>query len=746
MLSRNLLACLAFLPTTLGFAQPLSNAWTGDSRLDAKVNELLGKMTIEEKIGQLQQYSSNDELTGPATASDVLAEIRAGRCGSMLNVTGAAYSKKLQTVAVKETRLGIPLLFGYDVIHGFKTVFPINLGQAASWDLEAIENSEHIAATEAGAAGIHWTFSPMVDIARDPRWGRMSEGSGEDVYLGSRIAEARVRGFQGKDLSQTDTVLACAKHFAAYGAAQAGRDYHSTDVSERTLRDIYLPPFKAAVEAGVGSFMAAFNDLNGVPASGNAWLMETVLRKEWGFRGFVVSDWQSVLEMIPHGYAANQTEAAQRGFTAGVDMDMMGNLYTTQLPALLKKGAVTEEQITTAAGRILAAKAKLGLLDDPFRYNDEAREKSVTLTSSHLEAARDLARRSMVLLKNGRDTLPIRKGAKIALIGALADSQVDLLGSWSGRGDKKDVVTIRTGLVNTYGKENVVYAKGAEVESENTTGFAEAVNAAKKADVIVAVLGETREMSGEGHSRTSLGLPGKQAQLLAALHETGKPVAVVLLCGRALALEDVLPLADAWLVAWFPGTMGGPAVADVVVGDYNPSGKLPVTFPRNVGQVPIFYSHKSTGRPQPEGKRVQYRSNYIDAPNSPLFTFGYGLSYTKFSYGNLRVSSDSMKSKGEPLTVTVSVENDGSFDGAETVQLYVRDLYGSVTRPVRELKGFKKIFLKKGERSDVSFTLTPADLSFWRSDMTFGTEPGDFEVYVGTDADASLKGKFSLHE
>ncbi|PTY06350.1 glycosyl hydrolase [Opitutaceae bacterium EW11] len=743
MKSRITPVCLLLLSVIAVFAQSTPEAWTGNARWDVRINDLLGKMTLEEKVGQLVQLSSQDFVTGPATSSDVMAEIRASHAGSMLNVTGAAYSRKLQTVAVKETRLGVPMIFGYDVIHGFRTVFPIPLGQAASFDMQAIEASERISANEATSAGIHWTFSPMVDIARDPRWGRMAEGSGEDTYLGIQIAKARIHGFQGDDLSKNDTMLACAKHFAAYGAAQAGRDYFTTEVSERTMREDYLPPFRACVDAGVGSFMAAFNDLNGLPASANPWLLKTILRQEWGFRGFVVSDWGSVNELKYHGVAATGKDAARVAFNAGVEMDMESKLYYPNLVTLVKEGLVSEESIRVAVGRVLAAKAKLGLLDDPFRYTDEAREKATILSPDNLEAARDLARRTFVLLQNLNGTLPVKKDAKIALVGPLADAAKDQIGCWHGRGDPKDSVTLRAAFAATFG-DRLVYARGCDVRSDDTSGFADAVAAAKKADVVVAVVGESEDMSGEGHSRAELGLPGRQAQLLAELRKTGKPIAALVMCGRALTLESVLPLADSWLVLWHPGTMAGPAVVDVVTGAYSPSGKLPVTFPRSVGQIPIFYNHKNTGRPQPAGERVQYRSNYIDSPNSPLFPFGFGLSYSKFTYDNLRLSSKKLREGDAEIKVTVTLKNAGNVDADEVAQFYVRDLVGSVTRPVRELKGFQKLHLKKGEKRDVTFTLTPADLAFWRADMTYGTEPGRFEVFVGGDSDATLSGSFEL--
>jgi beta-glucosidase len=724
-------------------AQAPATGWTGDAAIDARVGEILKKMTLEEKVGQLVQYSSQQLATGPAAPADVLKEIKAGRCGSMLNVVGADYARRMQTVAIKETRLGIPLLFGYDVIHGYKTIFPIPLGQAASWDLEQIERSERIAAMEASAAGVHWTFSPMVDIARDPRWGRIAEGSGEDPFLGSLIAKARVRGFQG-DLSQPDMILACAKHFAGYGAAQAGRDYHTTDIPERSLRDIYLPPFRAAIDAGVVTFMAAFNEIDGIPASGSAFLMDQILRKEWGFRGFVVSDWTSIMELKEHGVAANDREAAALAFTAGVDMDMESRIYYPQLVELVKEAVIPESKVDDAAARILAAKVRLGLFEDPYRQASVEREKATLLKPEFLEAARHLARSSFVLLKNDGDVLPLKTNARVALIGPFAQSRRDLLGSWAAQGDAKHAITIQAALDKVFEPGRVEFALGCDARGDDTSGFPEAVALARKSDVVVAVLGETWDMSGEGYSRTNLDLPGKQAQLLAELKKTGKPIVLVLTCGRPLVLEKILPLVDSVLLIWQPGTSGADAVADVLTGKYNPSGKLPVTFPRSVGQIPIFYNHKATGRPQPEGAREQYKSNYLDSPNSPLFPFGYGLSYTHFAYEGVELSAPTIPLQGGRLKVSAIVKNAGEYDGEEVVQLYVRDRVGSATRPVRELKGFQKLHLKKGERKTVTFELTPADLAFWRGDMTFGAEPGDFEVYVGGSSATKLGAKFRL--
>jgi beta-glucosidase len=714
-----------------------------DAAIDAKVRELLAQMTLEEKVGQLVQYSSPELNSGPEAQTNILKEIAAGRCGSVLNYVGAQQTREIQTIAVTRSRLKIPLLFGYDVIHGFRTIFPMNLGQAASWDLEAIRLSEHIAAVEASASGIHWTFSPMVDIARDPRWGRIAEGSGEDTFLGSAIARARVEGFQGDDLSRPDTILACAKHFAAYGAAQAGRDYWSTEVPEIVLRDVYLPPFRAAVEAGAATFMAAFNDLNGVPCSGNSFLLDKVLRQEWGFKGFVVSDWMSVYELIPHGFAADGKQATLLGFNAGVDMDMMGLLYMKHLPTLVKEGKVSLEKIDAAAAAILRAKARLGLFEDPFRYCDREREKSSLLNSRHLEAARDLARKSFVLLKNDRQTLPLSSGTRIALVGPLADSKRDLIGSWQGQGREEECTSLR-GALEALMPGKINYALGCQIQDDDPKYFAAALAAAKKSDVIVAVLGEKWSMCGEGNCRSNLDLPGHQLALLQSLKATGKPVVLVLMAGRPMTIGNALPFADAVLYAWYPGTMGGPALADTLTGAYNPSGKLPVSFPRNVGQIPIYYNSKMSGRPQDDSKpRAQYRSNYLDVANTPEFPFGFGLSYTRFEYRDAALSSPVLEKDGT-LTVTVKLANTGAREGEEVVQLYIRDLVGSVTRPVRELKGFSKVSLKAGEQRELRFVLKPADLAFHHADMSFAPEAGLFEVFVGGDSNAPKAGQFEL--
>lgn len=711
------------------------------------MRDLLGRMTLEEKVGQLVQYSSQQDMTGPAPKSSLAPLIKSGGVGSLLNIVGVQDIRKWQQFAVESSRLHIPLLFGLDVIHGYQTIFPIPLATASSWDLPRIEQAERIAATETAADGINWTFAPMVDIARDPRWGRIAEGAGEDPFLGSAIARARVRGLQGDGrFATTDAILACAKHFAAYGAAQAGREYFTTDVTERSLREIYLPPFRAAVDAGVGTVMAAFNDLDGTPCSSNAFLLQHVLRQEWGFSGFVVSDWAGIEELRAHGVAADVRDAARLAFNAGLDMDMQSEAYGPNLAGLVRSGAVSAARLDAAVGAVLAAKFRLGLFADPYRFCDPARAKATLLRPEFLAAARDLARRSCVLLKNS-GVLPLKPaGLTVALVGPLADSAEDQLGCWRGRGRNEDTITVRAALEEIFPGGRLRYARGCETRGEDTSGFAAARSAAAGADVIIAALGESANQSGEATSLTSLDLSGPQAALLKELHATGKPVILLLMTGRPLTIESVEPLADALLVPWHPGTMGGPAIADVLTGAYNPSGHLPVTWPRSVGQIPIFYAHKSSGRPSPVAGKPDdpYYSHYIDAPSTPLYPFGFGLSYTTFAFDQLRLSAPIIQVGGAPLIVTVRVRNTGRRSGEEVVQLYVRDLVGSVTRPVRELKGFQKIELSAGEARDVEFRLAPADLAFWRADRTFGPEPGRFEIFVGGDSDATLSAGFTL--
>jgi beta-glucosidase len=708
--------------------------------VERRINSLLARMTLEEKIGQLQQ------LDGEANGNyrlEHLELVRRGLLGSTLNVRGAERSNELQRVAVEQSRLKIPLLFGFDVIHGYRTIFPIPLGEASSWDTVAVERAASIAAREARASGVHWTFAPMVDIARDARWGRIAEGSGEDPYLGSALARARVRGFQGTDYSAPDRVVACAKHWAAYGAAEAGRDYNTTDMSETTLRDIYFPPFKAATDAGVGTFMSAFNDLNGVPATANPFIMTKVLRNEWKFDGFVVSDYTAVEELLKHGVAADGSEAARLALTAGVEMEMVSRLYNKHVAQLLREGKLSQAILNEAVRRILRIKFRLGLFERP--YADAVREQSALANPEHIKAARDIASRSMVLLKNERETLPLSKTLRsIAVIGPLADSRKDMIGSWSGDGRAEDAVTLLAGIKAKVGpRVKVSYAKGCEINDDSNAGFDEALKAARGADVAIVAVGESAEMSGEAASRSSLDLPGRQLELVKALHATGKPVIVVLMNGRPLSIVWVAENVPAILETWFAGTQGGHAIADVLFGDVNPGGKLPVTFPRNAGQCPIYYNHKNTGRPPDANNK--YTSKYLDVPWTPLFPFGYGLSYTKFRLTNLQLSARSIPVSGR-LTASVEVENTGARAGDEVVQLYIRDVASSVTRPVKELKGFERITLRPGERRRITFKLGPEQLGFYNRDMRFTVEPGEFKVFAGTNSEEGLEGSFSVIE
>jgi len=716
------------------------------------VNELLSKMTLEEKIGQMNLLTSDLAVTGPSIRDDYKEDIKNGRVGAIFNAFTPEYTREMQRMAVEETRLGIPLLFGFDVIHGHKTIFPIPLGESASWDMKAIELGSIIAAKEASADGIHWTFAPMVDIARDPRWGRISESAGEDVYLSKQIAKARVKGFQGDDLNALDTILACAKHYAAYGQAQAGRDYHSTDMSQRELWETYLPPFEATIDAGVATIMTSFNDLNGVPATGNKYLLDDVLRQYWGFDGFVVTDYTSINEMVPHGFAVDNKHAASLALNAGVDMDMQGSVYHNHLKVLLDEGKITLAQIDTATQRILEMKYKLGLFQDPYRYSNEERAASDILNQEHLNAARDVARKSMVLLKNENNVLPLStKINSIALIGPLADSKADMIGSWVAAGDRTtQPVSILEGINARAGNNvKVHYVEGASYlfEAEGRTkGFAEAIAVAKTSDVIVLAMGEKWNMTGEATSRTSLDMPGNQIALMKALKKLNKPMVLVLMSGRPMTIEWEQDNLDSIVMAWYPGTMGGHAVADVLFGDYNPSAKLPVTFPRTVGQVPIYYNMKNTGRPfsanNPEQK---YVSRYLNTSNTPLYPFGHGLSYTNFDYSEINLSSNELTNTNS-IVASVTVTNSGKYDGDEVVQLYVRDLVGSVTRPVKELKGFKKIHIGKSKSAVVSFDITAKDLAFYRKDMSFGTEIGDHKLFIGTDSENLKEVNFKIVE
>lgn len=715
-----------------------------EQEMKVKIDSLLSIMTLEEKIGQLTLYTSDYDVTGPTIREGYKEDIKQGKVGAIFNAFGAEYTRMLQEMAVEETRLGIPLLFGYDVIHGHKTIFPIPLGESASWDLEAIEKSARIAAIEASAEGLHWTFAPMVDIARDPRWGRIAEGSGEDTYLTTEIALARVRGFQGDDLYDLSTVLACTKHFVGYGAGLAGRDYNTVDMSDRVLREVYLPPFKATVDAGVASFMTSFNELDGVPATGSHYLLTEILRNEWGFEGFVVTDYTSINEMVPHGVVADEYEAAELAINAGVDMDMQGGVYQEHLSKLVQNGEVEEERINQAARRILEMKFRLGLFNDPYRYSNVEREKEMVMTEEHLDAARDVARKSIVLLKNEAQTLPLKKDIKtLAVIGPLADNKKEMIGSWSAAGDWSKSVTLLEGIKAAVSPNTkILFAQGTNINDDATQGISEAVKTAKKADAIVLAIGEEALMSGEAASRASIDLPGKQLQLAQELHKTGKPVIVVLMSGRPLTINWLDENAPAILETWFLGTQAGHAIADVLFGDYNPSGKLPVTFPRSVGQIPLFYNNKNTGRPISDEK---YTSKYLDIPNTPLYPFGYGLSYTYFTYSNLKLNKPQY-TMDEQIDVTVTVTNSGDMKGEEVVQLYIRDLVGSVTRPVKELKAFEKIALAPGESQQVNFTLSKDDLAFYTRNMEFKAEPGDFKVFVGTNSEECLEADFKLLE
>jgi beta-glucosidase len=709
---------------------------------ESRIDSLMNLMTTQEKIGQLTLFTSDWAVTGPTMRDTYKDDIKSGRVGAIFNAHTADYTCELQRMAVEETRLGIPLLFGYDVVHGYKTIFPISLGEAASFDLDAIEKSARIAAAEASSAGLHWTFAPMVDISRDPRWGRVSEGAGEDVYYSNLVSAARVKGFQGDDLGATNTLAACAKHFAAYGAAQAGRDYHTVDISERTLREVYLPPFEAAIEAGVRTFMTSFNELNGVPASGNKMLLTDILREEWQFDGFVVTDYTSINEMVDHGNVANLKEAGELALTSGVDMDMQGAVFYDHMEKSLEEGKVTMAQIDQAVRRILKIKEELGLFDDPFKYCQPSRQESTLLSEEHLEFAREIARKSIVLLKNDKQVLPIDPGSKIALIGPLADTQYDLLGSWHGAGNANDCITPLRGM-QAQSTGGVHYVKGCEINGEDRSGFEEAIQLAKSADIVVLAIGESANMSGEAACRTDIGLPTVQLDLAKAIVETGKPVVVVLMNGRPMAIPWLDENTDAILETWYLGTQAGNAIADVIYGKYNPSGKLPVTFPRNVGQIPIFYYMKNTGRPMEENDK--YTSKYLDSENSPLYPFGYGLSYSDFKYSDLSVVPQKVK-KGQDIRITVNVNNYGDYDGEEVVQVYVRDLVGSVTRPVRELKAFKKVFVEKGKYKAVSFTLTTEDLKFYDINMNYTVEPGEFEIFVGGSSEAKFSRKIKLVE
>lgn len=731
--------------------------------MDRFIDQLMKKMTLEEKIGQLNLPVTGEITTGQAKSSDVAKRIRNGEVGGLFNLKGVKRIREVQRQAVEESRLGIPLLFGMDVIHGYETIFPIPLGLSCTWDMKAIEESARIAAVEASADGISWTFSPMVDVSRDPRWGRVSEGNGEDPFLGAAIARAMIRGYQGKDMSRNDEIMACVKHFALYGASEAGRDYNTVDMSRQRMFNEYMLPYQAAVEAGVGSVMASFNEVDGVPATGSKWLMTDVLRKQWGFDGFVVTDYTGINEMIDHGMGDQQTVAAL-ALNAGVDMDMVSDAFSGTLKKSVEEGKVSAAAIDAACRRILEAKYKLGLFDNPYKYCDVNRPKKQIFTKEHRAIARKTASESFVLLKN-EGVLPLSKKGTIAVVGPLANTRSNMPGTWSVAavldnapslveglrevvGDRAKVVTAKgSNLIGDADYEKRATMFGRELHRDNRTDrelLDEALKVAAGADVIVAALGESSEMSGESSSRTNLEMPDVQRALLQELLKTGKPVVLVLFTGRPLVLTWEEEHVPAILNVWFGGSEAAYAISDVLFGDVNPSGKLTATFPQNVGQIPLFYNHKNTGRPLQEGRWFEkFRSNYLDVSNEPLYPFGYGLSYTTFAYSDIHLSSTEMSADGE-LTATVTVTNTGSRDGAEVVQLYIRDLVGSVTRPVKELKGFEKIFLKAGESRKVSFSITPELLKFYNYDLQFVCEPGDFDVMIGGNSRDVKKARFLL--
>lgn len=722
-----------------------------DPKMDKFIKKLMSKMTLDEKIGQLNLPSSGDFTTGQATNSDIGKKVQDGLVGGLFNIKGVDKIRDIQKVAVENSRLKIPLIFGMDVIHGYETSFPIPLGLASSWDMSLIEESARIAAQEATADGICWTFSPMVDISRDPRWGRVSEGSGEDVFLGNQIAKAMVQGYQNNDLSANNSMLSCVKHYALYGAVEAGRDYNTVDMSHLRMYNEYFPPYKAAVDAGAGSVMASFNEVDGMPATGNKWLMSDVLRKQWGFNGFVVTDFTGINEMVNHGVGDLQQVSAL-ALKAGIDMDMVGEGFLTTLKKSLAEGKITQKDIDNAVRRILEAKYRLGLFDDPYKYCNSERAKTEIYNSANRDAARSIASQSMVLLKNDNQTLPLKATGTVAVIGPLADNPENMPGTWSVAANHSASMSVLRGLKETMGdKVNFLFAKGsnldydAELEArygafgKNTYRdnrpvkeiLDEAVNVAKKADVIVLAIGESSEMSGECSSRSDIEIPQSQKDLLVEMKKLGKPIVIVLFTGRPLVLNQENELADAILNVWFPGSEAGYAVSDVLFGKVNPSGKLPMTFPRSVGQIPLYYDYKNTGRPQTVPDQFEkFRSNYLDVPNSPLFPFGYGLSYTTFSYSDITLSATKLKGN-QTLKASVTLTNTGKYDGAEVVQLYIRDIVGSITRPIKELKGFQKVSLKAGESKTVSFDITPEALKFYNSNLVYDWESGDFTIEIG---------------
>lgn len=760
--SRLLAICMA-LVVTPGIAQNVRPG-DADAKMDAFISSLMKKMTLDEKIGQLNLLTSNMAVTGPTMSKDYMDDIRAGRCGAILNAYTPQYVRKLQEVAVKDTRLHIPLLFGFDVIHGHKTIFPVPLAMACSWDTTVIERYARIAADEASADGLNWVYSPMVDITRDPRWGRVVEGAGEDTWLGCQIARAYVRGYQGSDLSSDSSVMACVKHFALYGAVEAGRDYNTVDMSRRRMYQDYLPTYRAAIDAGAGSVMTSFNTINDVPATGNRWLLTNLLRKQWHFNGFVVTDYNAITELIAHGVAADKAAASVLALHAGADMDMMGLSYIQQLKELVATGKIRQREIDQAVRNVLVAKYRLGLFSDPYNRIDEVRARKVIMSLGHRRAERAIARKSIVLLKNENQVLPLRKSGTIAVIGPLADDQRDMIGPWSGAGDWHKAVSILQGIRAAVGSDaTILYAKGADITDDtdilrqlNDAGggirqsdkapselISEAVATAGRADVVVMCLGESQGMSGEAASRADIRIPRCQRALLKAVTATGKPVVLLLSNGRPLVLKWEAGHVSTIVESWFLGTEAGHAVADVLFGAYNPTGKITMSFPVAVGQIPVYYNHMNTGRPRNPNEK--YTSKYLDIPNAPLFPFGYGLSYTQFAYSNLKIDKPVMH-PGDRLDVSVTLTNKGNFDGEETAQLYLRDLIGSVTRPVEELRGYQHVFLKKGESRTIHFSVSEEDLKFYDKNLKWNAEPGDFKVFVGGNSRDVIEGSFALED
>ena len=714
-------------------------------RYPDKVDSVLSLMTMEEKVGQLNLLSSGFAETGPVLSEEYREMIHEAKLGGVFNAHTVEHTRDLQRIAVEETRLGIPLLFAFDVIHGHRTIFPVPLAESATWDPELIKKASQVAAEEASAAGLHWTFTPMIDISTDPRWGRIVESHGEDPLLNKRMGVARVEGFQGDDLRDVNTILATAKHFAAYGEPQAGRDYHTVDISERTLRERHLPPFKAAVDAGIRTFMTAFNEYDGVPATGSDFLFNQILRDEWGFDGMVVTDYTAIMELMPHGYARDEAHAAELSINANVDMDMMSQIFLNELPDLVDEGLVKEEQVDMAVARILDLKFELGLFEDPYRYSDYDREAETIMRDDFLDFALEVAEKSIVLLKNEEDLLPLDKNHDhVAIIGPLGDNQYDLLGSWSAAGEHTDNVTLRRGIEQAVSPNTrVTYAEGAplDLHDDSRDGFEEVLELAQEADVVIMALGEGRHMSGEAASRTSLDLPGAQQELLEAVHATGTPVVMVLMAGRPLDIHWADEHIPAIVNAWYLGTRSGDAMASVLFGDHNPGGKLTISWPHNVGQIPNFYYAKKTGRPMDPDQR--YTSKYIDAPNAPLYPFGYGLSYTDYEYENLSLSESEISNTGS-LQVTVDITNTGQVAGDEIVQMYTRKMVASVTQPIRQLRDFDRISLEPGETQTVSFTLEAEQLQYLDQDLEPVLEPGEVRVYVGPNVEETLDGSFQV--